>query len=139
MRIFSALCYLFAATALFTGGNDFLQGLEAQRAFGSTLTDQGFADPLLDNVFRFFSGLWIGVGVLFVLFVRDLDRYKPAMIALLCIIILGGIGRIISISQYGLPDDPSGSMLVYAGLLAELVISPAMLWWLATRHHVVPG
>ncbi|MDJ0626627.1 MAG: hypothetical protein QNJ44_00090 [Rhodobacter sp.] len=47
MRVFSALCHLVAAIALFTGGNDLIQGLEAQRAFGSNLTDQGFADPSL--------------------------------------------------------------------------------------------
>lgn len=135
MRLFTYTCYFFAAIAFTTGASDLLQGLASQRAFGATLTDAGFADPMVDNVFRFFSALWFGVGVFFVLFVRDLDRYKPAMIALLSIIILGGLGRVLSIWQYGLPDHPMGITLIFLGLLAEVVMSPIMLWWLLTRHR----
>lgn len=135
MRLFTIVCYLFAAIALTTGASDLLQGLASQRAFGATLTDAGFADPMVDNVFRFFSGLWFGTGILFILFVRDLERYKPAMIALLAIVVLGGLGRLLSIYQYGLPDDSMGVTLIFAGLLAEVIISPVMLWWLIVRHR----
>lgn len=135
MRLFTYTCYFFAAIALFTGASDLLQGLASQRAFGATLTDAGFADPMVDNVFRFFSALWFGVGVFFILFVRDLDRYKPAMIALLSIVIVGGLGRVLSIWQYGLPDHPLGLTLIFLGLLAEVIISPVLLWWLMTRHQ----
>lgn len=75
------------------------QSLASQRVFGAVITDAGFADPMVDNVFRFFSRLWFGVGVMFILFVRDLDRYKPAMIALLGMVILGGLWLIPSIVQ----------------------------------------
>ncbi|MGV6804436.1 MAG: DUF4345 domain-containing protein [Ruegeria sp.] len=136
MRLFKIVCYFFAAIAMTTGASDLIQGLASQRAFGATLTDAGFADPMIDNLFRFFSALWFGTGILFILFARDLDRYKPAMIALLGIIILGGLGRILSIWQYGLPDHPLGLTLVFLGLLAEVVISPLMLWWLIARHRV---
>jgi len=135
MRLFTTVIYLFAAIALITGASDLLQGLASQKAFGANLTEQGFADPMVDNVFRFFSGLWFGTGVLFILFIRDLSRYKPALIALLAIVVLGGIGRVISIAQYGMPEHPMGSTLVIAGLLAEVVISPILLWWLMTRHN----
>jgi hypothetical protein len=127
MRLFTITCYFFAAIALTTGASDLIQGLASQRAFGATLTDAGFADPMVDNVFRFFSGLWFGTGILFILFVRDLERYKPAMITLLAIIILGGLGRVLSIWQYDLPDHPLGMTLVFLGLLAEVIISPIML------------
>ncbi|MCY4335615.1 MAG: DUF4345 domain-containing protein [Litoreibacter sp.] len=135
MRFFTILCYFFAAIALITGASDLIQGLASQRAFGATLTDAGFADPMVDNVFRFFSGLWFGVGVMFILFVRDLNRYKPAMIALLGMVILGGLGRILSIWQYGLPDHSMGVTLIFLGLLAEVIISPIMLWWLASWYR----
>lgn len=135
MRLFTIVCYIFAAIALTTGASDLLQGLASQRAFGATLTEAGFADPMVDNVFRFFAGLWFGTGILFILFVRDLNRYKPAMMALLAIVVLGGLGRILSISQYGLPDHPMGVTLISLGLLAEVVISPIMLWWLVARHQ----
>lgn len=135
MRWFTFICYFFAAIAITTGASDLIQGLASQRAFGATLTDAGFADPMVDNVFRFFSGLWLGVGILFILFVRDLERYKPAMIALLGIIVLGGLGRILSIWEHGFPSHGLGVFLIILGLLAELVISPIMLWWLVIRHR----
>jgi len=132
MRIFTIIIYIFAAIALITGASDLIQGFASQESFGATMPDDGFA--IVDNVFRFFSGLWIGVGVLFVIFIRDLDRYKPAMIALLFIVLLGGFGRIISIIQYGMPQHPSGLGLVTAGLIAEVIVTPALLWWLIGRH-----
>ena len=134
MRLFTIVIYVFAAIALITGASDFLQGQISQAQLGAGLTPEGFADPLMDSVFRFFAALWFGTGILFVIFVRDLDRYKPPMIALLAIVILGGIGRLITIMQHGLPDHPGGQTLVYAGLVAEVVVSPIMLWWLVTRH-----
>jgi len=132
MRLFKITIYIFAAIALTTGASDMFQGLASQQSFGATLPVEGTA--IVDNVFRFFSGLWIGTGVLFVLFIRDLDRYKPAMIALLMIVILGGIGRIISIVQYGIPEHPSAVGLVTSGLIAELIVTPVLLWWLLARH-----
>ena len=90
---------------------------------------------MVDNVFRFFWALWFGTGILFILFARDLDRYKPAMNSLLGMVILGGLGRILSIWRYRLPDHPLGLTLVFLGLLAEVVISPVMLWWLTARHR----
>ena len=135
MRIFTAICYLFAAIALTTGASDLIQGLASQRAYGANLTDAGFADPMVGNVFRFFAGLWFGTGIMFVLFVRDLDRYKPAMIALLGIVSIGGLGRILSIYQYGLPDNSMGTALIFFGLFAEVIVSPIMLWWLVSRHR----
>ncbi len=65
MKLFKIGIYVFAAIALVTGANDLIQGLGALKAFGATLTDQGFADPMADNVFRYFAGLWIGVCILF--------------------------------------------------------------------------
>ena len=55
------------------------------------------------------------------------------MIALLSVAALGGLGRILSIVQYGMPEAPTGYLLVCAGLLAEVVIAPVMVWWLAVR------
>lgn len=133
MRLFKIGIYVFAAIALLTGANDLIQGLGGLRSMGSTLTEQGLADPMADNLFRFFAGLWFGVGVLLLLFVRDMNRYWPAMIALLSVIALGGLGRILSILLLGMPEAPTGIALICAGLLSELIIAPIMLWWLVFR------
>jgi len=137
MKVFKAVIYIFAAIALLTGASDLIQGLESQRGYGATLTDQGFADPMVNNVFRFFSGLWFGTGILFLLFVRDLDRYKPALIALLSVVVIGGLGRVLSIVQLGMPENSSGYALVIVGLIAELVISPILIAWLLFKYQGV--
>ena len=139
MKLFKIGIYIFAAIALSTGASDFLQGLASQATFGTTISAEGLTDPIVDNVFRFFAALWFGLGILFLLFIRDLDRYKPAMIALLCIVILGGLGRILSIYELGLPSAASGIALVSAGLLAEVIVTPVMLWWLIMRHRSKPA
>lgn len=136
MKLFTIVTYIFAALALITGASDFLQGLESQRALGASLPAEVFSNPIADNVFRFFSGLWFGVGILFILFIRDLKRYKPAMVALLSIVVIGGIGRLISLVQYGMPENPEAMGLVIAGLLAELLISPIMIGWLLLRAKI---
>lgn len=133
MQLFKFGIYIFIAIALITGANDLVQGLGSLGALGTTIPNEGLSDPMADNLFRFFAGLWFGVGVLFLLFIRDMKRYWPAMVTLLSIVVLGGLGRILSIIQYGMPEATSGYMLVCAGLLSELAIAPIMIWWLIAK------
>lgn len=130
MLVFKGLIYLFAVIALITGTNDILSGLSSQQALGSTLSDAAFNDPALDNIFRFFSGLWLGTAVLFFVFVRDLARYRPALIALFAVLFIGGVGRLLSIWQVGLTDHAIGLPITILGLVIELGVGPLMAVWL---------
>lgn len=130
MTVFKGLVYLFAVIALITGTNDILSGLSSQQALGSTLSEDAFNDPALDNIFRFFSGLWFGTAILFILFVRDLERYRPAMMALFAVLFIGGIGRLLSIWQVGLTDHAVGLPITILGLVIELIVGPLMALWL---------
>ncbi len=135
MKLFTVVIYILAVICLITGASDFLGGLSNLKGMGANLSEAGFADPITDNVLRFFAGIWIGVGVLFVLFLRDLERYKPAMLTLMGIVFLGGIGRIISIMQHGMPDNPIGSAVITVGLIVEIGLMPLLAWWLACHHN----
>ena len=128
--IFKLILWFMAAIAFVTGFNDIVGGLESQKELGAGLTDQGFRDPLVDNVFRFFAAVWFGVGVQFVYFSLNLDRYWRALNVLFAIIILGGVARLLSIAQVGWPASEAGLNLVHAGLFAELVVVPLMMIWL---------
>ena len=136
MFVFKALVYLFAAISLITGAIDLLGGLESQRNLGAQLTEAGFRDPALDNVFRFFAGLWFGVGAMLIVFVRDLAKYRSAMIVLLWVIFIGGIGRVLSIMSVGVPDHPVGSIIIYLGMFVELILCPIMAVWLARQKNI---
>lgn len=134
MKLFTIIIYFLATICLLTGASDFIQGLASLKVFGSTFSEISYSDPMADNIFRFFAGIWFGTGVLLIIFVRDLARYKPAMLALMAIIALGGIGRIISILQYGMPEHPLGYGLVTVGLIVELALVPALMFWLSRKQ-----
>lgn len=135
MLVFKVLIYFMAAICLITGTNEFLNGFIAFKDLGANLTDEGFADPLMNNVIRFFAAMWMGVGILFIVFNQDLERYKPALLALFGIVFLGGIGRIMSVVEFGMPETSSGVGLVVSGVIVEIVVIPVMAWWLAFRFN----
>lgn len=135
MTIFKITVYILAVICLITGANDFIGGVNALRILGANLTETGFSDPITDNVIRFFAGIWIGVGILFVIFLRDLIRYQPVMLVLFGIVLLGGIGRIISIVQYGMPENSAGAGLIIIGLIVEIGLMPFLAWWLTYRFN----
>lgn len=127
--MFKGIIYFLAVIALITGAMDMWNGLAAQKVFGAGLTEAGFSDPMMDNVFRFLAAMWFGVGVQMIFFVRDLPRYKPALMLLLGIVILGGFARLLSMYHFGLPDASAGRVLIFAGLFAELIVAPILLIW----------
>lgn len=134
MLIFRILCYVFAAIALITGAMDLIFGLDNLKGSGAALSEAGYSDPMTDNAFRFFAGIWLGAGVLFLVLVRDLTRYKTPMLVLLAAAALGGLGRIASILEHGMPVAASGQTTVYIALTAEVILAPLMILWLATRY-----
>lgn len=127
--VFRLVLWLLAAIALFTGANDIINGLASQQALGSTISEAGLRDPLVDNVFRFFAAIWFGLGLQFVFFSLDIDRYRPALNLLFFIVVIGGVARIISLQQVGWPAAEEGMSLVQVGLFAELVVCPIMAIW----------
>ena len=133
MRVFTYVVYFLAAIAIITGLMDIINGVAGVKSMGAELSDDGYRDPMLDNLFRFFAAVWFGLGLQLVFFVRDYDRYRPALLLLLGIVTFGGIARLISLAQYGFPEPAIGTFLVCLGLFAELVIAPALIWY--ARQH----
>jgi len=129
--MFKYIIYFLALIALATGAMDLFHGVRSQEALGANLTAQGFQDPMLDNVFRFFAAVWFGLGLQLIYFVRDLPRYKPALMLLLGVIALGGVARLISMAQFGLPEATAGRTIIFAGLFAELIMAPMLMVWLS--------
>lgn len=133
MRIFTYVVYFLAAIAIITGLMDIINGVAGVKSMGAELSEDSYRDPMLDNLFRFFAAVWFGLGLQLIFFVRDYDRYRPAMLLLLGIIAFGGIARLVSLVQYGWPEPAVGTFMVCLGLFAELVIAPALIWY-ATRN-----
>ncbi len=75
--------------------------------------------PRLDNVHRFLAGVYLGSGLI-ALWAAMTVRQQSTLVFLIAFsVLLAGIGRLVSISQVGLPE-PSAVWLGY--LVPELLV-----------------
>lgn len=70
----------------------------------------------------------MGFGVLLILFISDLEKYKIALITSFGIVIIGGIGRLISVMKLGV--EQGNLTMAYSILAVELLIVLVLLAWL---------
>ena len=98
MLVFRIIVGILGLIAITTGANDFLNGAAVKGDFGKNLGSL-VNDPTLNFTLRFLGAIWMGFGVLLMLFVSDLEKYKIALLASFGIIIIGGIGRLISVMK----------------------------------------
>ncbi len=99
----------------------------------------GLADPLyarlnitldatLDSNLRFFSGVWIGLGLAVWWLVPRIDQETALFRALWLMIFLGGIGRLLSLVLAGQP------LLPFVGFTAvEILGAPLFILW---QHRI---
>lgn len=84
--------------------------------------------PLLDSNMRFFSGVWLGLGVAILWLVPRIERETVLFRFIWGAIFIGGIGRLLSIVCAGLPPLP------FVGFTAlELIGAPLFVYW---QHRV---
>jgi Domain of unknown function (DUF4345) len=95
----------------------------------------GLRDPLyvrfgvvpnvvLDSNLRFFSGVWLGIGIAFYWMIPSIQCQSVLFRALWGMIFLGGIGRLASLLAAGTPPAPFLGVLVL-----ELVGAPFFVLW----------
>jgi len=93
----------------------------------------GLRDPLyvrcgipvsLDSNLRFYSGLWLGLGIAMYSILPSVERQTALFRAFWGAIFLGGLGRLASIVGVGAPPSP---LLAVIGL--ELVGAPVFIVW----------
>ena len=93
----------------------------------------GLRDPLylrcgvpvgLDSNLRFYSGLWLGLGIAMYSILPSIERQTVLFRAFWGAIFLGGLGRLASIAGVGTPPAP------FLGVIAlELVGAPVFVVW----------
>jgi hypothetical protein len=105
-RVVQICLLLVAAIALFGGSLQMFLG-------------QPDTTPRLDNVHRFMAGVYISMGIIS-LWTAVTVRRQGTLVYLIALgVLLAGIGRLVSISQVGLPA-PAAVWLGY--LIPELVL-----------------
>jgi len=129
MIAFRTALYLLAGLALLTGAIDLLLGLKGQKAIGADLSPKAFDDALLNSQLRYLGAIWFGFGGLLLLCLTDLGKYSVLLQGALAVVFLGGLGRIASMIQFGLPAASRGKALVIAATAIEIIGAPGLLWW----------
>ena len=122
-RIVQICLFLLAAIGIFGGTVQMFLG-------------QPDTTARLDNVHRFMAGVYLGTGII-CLWAASTVRRQDTLVYLLALgVLLAGIGRLISISQVGLPQ-PAAVWLGYLvpELLLPLIMASAQL---ATQRRMVP-
>ena len=79
---------------------------------------------LLDTNLRFFSGVWVGVGLALWWLIPTIERQTVLFRVLWGMIFIGGIGRLLSMIMLAWPPIP-----FVAFTAIEIVGAPFFIWW----------
>ena len=124
-RLVQVCLLLFAAIAIAGGTLQMVLG-------------QPDTTPRLDNVHRFMAGTYLSTGFIF-LWAAVTIRQQGTLVYLLALgVFLAGCGRLVSISQVGLPE-PAAVWLAY--LVPELLLPLVVAWAHTAKVPIVlqPG
>jgi len=120
-RIVQICLFLLAAIGIFGGAVQMFLG-------------QPDTSARLDNVHRFMAGVYLGTGIIS-LWAGITVRRQDTLVYLLALgVLLAGIGRLISISQVGLPQPA----VVWLGYLVPELLLPVIMAGaqLTARHRM---
>jgi hypothetical protein len=91
--------------------------------YGTGMMGAG-GQPALDSHFRYLSGLLLGIGLAFAASVPAVAMHRRRFRLLCATVVLGGVGRFISLLSSGNAGWPD-----LAALTMELVVTPALTVW----------
>jgi hypothetical protein len=78
----------------------------------------------LDSHFRYLSGLLLAIGLGYASTVPRIETHGRRFRLLTGIVIVGGIGRLLSLLSVGVPSAPA-----VAALVLELLVTPCLALW----------
>jgi hypothetical protein len=88
----------------------------------------------LDSHFRYLSGLLLGIGLAYAASVPGIERHRTRFLLLGTIVVLGGLGRLLSLILSGAP-----SAVMLAALIMELVVTPLLTLWQSRVARRISG
>jgi len=93
-------------------------------AYGPAMVDSGPISAAADSHFRYLSGLLLGVGIGFLGTLPRIEARTGRFQLLAGIVVIGGLGRLLSVLLYGRPER----WTLFA-LAMELGVTPLLAWW----------
>lgn len=117
-RLLQAAVAVAALVPLSMGGQSVLRSADLLRGM-----DPPF--PIdLDSHYRYLSGLLLGIGLVFLFTIPRIERHRTIFLTLGAVILVGGVARLWSLVELGLPSR--GHQF---GLVMELVAVPLIVLW----------
>jgi len=131
-RIMQLILGLISILAIYTAYLGF--------AYGSVNWYYGFADGqeyskgllMLESNFRFYNGLWLGIGIVLLWLIPRVERETTALRVIAVCFFCGGIGRLISMLFCGISSPID---LIY--VIIELGFPLLTLWQKRVFNHAV--
>jgi hypothetical protein len=114
-RLLQAMVVLGCVVPILGGGYGVLRGLEMIGISG---------DVGADSHFRYLSGLLLGIGFGFLSTVPRIETHSARFRLLAGIVVIGGLGRLLSVALSGTADAAT----LFA-LIMELVVTPLLAMW----------
>ncbi len=115
---------LFGIICIVAGLSHVLLGLNAENLLGANLPSDIVSNASLDSQNRFYGAAFMLFGAVSWLSAVDLRKNAVLFRLMMLVFFVGGITRLISFVQHGLPAP-----LIQLLGLTELLIPPIMLWW----------
>ncbi len=115
---------ILGAIPLITGTLTLLQGVRALNIFGVPFSENTTGNIILDSEMRFLGAIWTGIGVMVYAIVPTIEKQTLLFRLIITAIILGGIGRLLSVVLVGTPPA-----LFMALIALELVGMPLLILW----------
>jgi hypothetical protein len=91
---------------------------------GPAMAGRALPDASLDSHFSYLSGVLMAVGLAFWWTIPAIERRGVPVRLLTALVVLGGLGRLVSLWRVG---PPGGAMLSAFGM--ELIVTPAICLW----------
>lgn len=95
-------------------------------ALGPQFAYGAAASISLDSHFRYLSGLLLGIGLGFACAIPGIETHAALFRLLTFVVFIGGLARLWSLGDVGVPSAP----MVF-GLVMELIITPLLCLWQA--------
>src|SRR5215207_5171263 len=86
-------------------------------------------EPLLDTNMRFYSGIWLAVGIAILATVRTFEDHLGMYRLIWAMFFVGGVGRMMSLITMGTPP-----FLIVGLMILELSGAPLLAYWQHTMR-----
>jgi hypothetical protein len=91
---------------------------------GPAMAGRAGNNPSLDSHFSYLSGLLLAIGLAFWWLIPTIERRGALVRLLTFLVVLGGLGRLVSFGRVGAPDNT-----MRAAFVMELLVTPLICLW----------